>query len=228
MNRSPHKVIGLITIGQSPRTDVVSDMKPFFGDHVEIIEMGALDGLSIEQVQELKPEGSMIHLVTRMRDGTEVVIGKEKILPRIQQCIGDLNRRKVNLIMLLCVGKFPEFLSSCLVIEPQCVVDRFIESIIKPKHHLGVIIPLIEQESWVRDTFLAVTPNLTIISASPYSDPSSISKAGQNLKDAGCDLILMYCMGFNLRNATEVRSVANLPVVLSNTIVARSTGELLV
>jgi len=228
MDQSPQKTIGLITIGQSPRTDVVTDMKPFFGDHVKIIEMGALDRLNIQQVQGLQPEESMIHLVTRMRDGTEVVIGKEKILPRIQQCIGDLNRRKVNLIMLLCVGKFPEFLSSCLVIEPQCVVDRFIESIIKPKHHLGVIIPLIEQESWVRDTFLAVTPNLTIISASPYSDPSSISKAGQNLKDAGCDLILMYCMGFNLRNATEVRSVANLPVVLSNTIVARSTGELLV
>ena len=227
MKRSLPKKIGLISIGQSPRTDIVKDMEPYFGDQVEVIEMGALDGLTLNQVSELAPEPSMVHLVSRMSDGSEVVMGKEKILPRMEHCIEILNQQNVDLIMLLCVGKFPEFFSSCLVIEPQRVVDRFIESVVNPQHHLGVIIPLIEQESWVRDAFLPVTANLTIVSTSPYSDPSSISRAGQDFKDAGCDVILMYCMGYNLTNATEMRRITNKPVVLSNTIVARSIGELL-
>jgi protein AroM len=41
-----NKKIGIITIGQSPRTDVVPEMSALFGEGVEVLECGALDGLS--------------------------------------------------------------------------------------------------------------------------------------------------------------------------------------
>ena len=37
--------VGLITVGQSPRSDVVPDMAAILGGDVEIVEAGALDGL---------------------------------------------------------------------------------------------------------------------------------------------------------------------------------------
>ena len=38
--------VGLITVGQSPRSDVVPDMAAILGGDVEILEAGALDGLA--------------------------------------------------------------------------------------------------------------------------------------------------------------------------------------
>ena len=38
--------VGLITVGQAPRSDVVPDMAAILGGGVEIVEAGALDGLT--------------------------------------------------------------------------------------------------------------------------------------------------------------------------------------
>ena len=79
------KKIGIVTIGQSPRPDVVKEMAPFFGKNVSVLERGALDGLTLEQVKEFSPGIGMTPLVTRMKDGTEVIIAKEEILRRIER-----------------------------------------------------------------------------------------------------------------------------------------------
>ncbi len=50
------KKIGIITIGQSPRTDVLPEMSAFFPEGVEVLEQGALDGLTPQQVRAFAPE----------------------------------------------------------------------------------------------------------------------------------------------------------------------------
>lgn len=221
------KKIGIVTIGQSPRPDVVKEMMPFFGKNVSVLERGALDGLTLEQVKEFFPDSGMIPLCTRMRSGSEVMIAKEKILPRIEQLIDELNGKKTSFIALLCVGSFPSFDSSCLVVHPQRIVNRCVESLISKKHHLGVVIPTPEQEDWARKNFVNVTPRITVTAASPYGDRSQVSRAGKVLKEANCDLIVMYCMGFTRELTKEIRSVTAKPVILSSSIVARTIGELL-
>ena len=46
-------VVGLVTIGQSPRPDVVPDMAEITGPGVEIREAGALDGLGRAAIDAL-------------------------------------------------------------------------------------------------------------------------------------------------------------------------------
>ena len=58
--------VGLITVGQSPRSDVVPDMAAILGGDVEILEAGALDGLSRAQIAPLAPEGDDEIIVTRL------------------------------------------------------------------------------------------------------------------------------------------------------------------
>ena len=70
--------VGLITVGQSPRSDVVPDMAAILGGDVEILEAGALDGLSREQIAPLAPEGDDEILVTRLADGSSVFVGKRR------------------------------------------------------------------------------------------------------------------------------------------------------
>jgi protein AroM len=222
-----NKKVGIITIGQSPRTDVVPEMAAFFGEGVEVLERGALDGLTLEQVREYAPEAGMIHLCTCMRDGSEVVVAKEKLLPRIQEAIDDLNREEVALILLLCVGEFPQFRSTCLVVEPQKIVDHCVEGLIGTSHRLGIVIPIAEQEDWVLETFSKMAASITVTVASPYAGQNDLLTAAETLKKAACDLIVMYCMGFNRQSTRPIREITAKPVIVSSAIVACTVAELL-
>ena len=221
------KTVGIVTIGQSPRPDVVRDMAALLGPGIGILERGALDGLTLEQVGDLAPETGMSPLCTRMADGTEVVVAEEKIVPRIAVHVAELNARGVSLILLLCVGDFPEFESSCLVVYPQRVVTRWVEGLIGKNHRLGVIVPIPEQGDWARGVFSHVTSGITITDASPYGDRGRLTRAGQALREAGCDLIVAYCMGFNRELAGVVRTITGKPVLVPSSLVARTAAELL-
>ena len=46
------KKIGAITIGQSPRIDVIPEMQEILGENVIILEAGALDGLTKKDIEK--------------------------------------------------------------------------------------------------------------------------------------------------------------------------------
>src|SRR6185436_4317778 len=67
MTTALRPVVGLITIGQSPRVDVVPEMTAVIGPGVDVREAGALDGLTRAQIDALEPTGDDEILVTRRR-----------------------------------------------------------------------------------------------------------------------------------------------------------------
>ncbi|MGD8290892.1 MAG: AroM family protein [Desulfobacterales bacterium] len=221
------KQIGIVTIGQSPRSDVVPEIQTHLGDHVTVIEHGALDGLEPAEVKAYAPEPGMLPLVTRMQDGTEVIVAKEKLLPRLDDVMAVLDDKGVDMILLLCNGDFPVFNTRCLVIEPQRLVDGCLSGLLRERHRLGVLVPVPEQEIWVRQRLGAVNPNLTVAVASPYEGQKPLEVVCQRFRDEGCDLIVLYCMGFNRQLGEKVRALCSSPVIVSSTVVARILGELL-
>ena len=100
--------IGAITVGQSPRVDVIPEMEPILGDSFEILQMGGLDGLSKEEIAAFKPRENDHILVSRLTDGSSVTFGESHILPRLQDCIHKLEENGASLILFLCTGEFPE------------------------------------------------------------------------------------------------------------------------
>lgn len=52
--------VGAITIGQSPRADVVQELLPLMGEQVELIQAGALDGLTREVSRHLHQDQRII------------------------------------------------------------------------------------------------------------------------------------------------------------------------
>ena len=68
---------------------------------------------------------------------------------------------------------------------------------------------------------------VTVTVASPYARQADIVQAATTLKDAACDLIVVYCMGFNRQLTRPIRKTTAKPVIVSSTIVARTIGELL-
>ena len=68
------KKIGAISIGQAPRTDILQDIEPILGPDVVLIQAGALDTMTLDEVRSLRPDGQGNTLVSRMRDGTAVTL----------------------------------------------------------------------------------------------------------------------------------------------------------
>ena len=62
------KKIGAITVGQSPRVDLIPEIQPILGDSVEIIQAGALDGLSKEEIAKFVPRPGENVLVSRLTE----------------------------------------------------------------------------------------------------------------------------------------------------------------
>ncbi|NIN92809.1 hypothetical protein GTO36_07485, partial [bacterium] len=70
--------VGLLTIGQSPREDVVPEMNPFFLPQIKILEKGLLDDLSPEEIRRLKPKKGETPLITRLRKGGSVQLSQKE------------------------------------------------------------------------------------------------------------------------------------------------------
>ena len=81
-------VIGAITIGQSPRTDITADLLPMLSPSIELREYGALDPYTLEECRErFAPKEASPVLVSRMRDGSQVEMAEEAVIPLVQDCI---------------------------------------------------------------------------------------------------------------------------------------------
>ena len=221
--------IGTITIGQSPRVDVIPEIRSLLEYDVEILEMGALDGLALEDVQSgYAPQAGDYVLHTRMRDGTAVTIGKQAIMPRMQACVDALTQQQVDLIVLLCTGHFPEFRSSVLLIEPQKITDNLIMALTGTQHKVGILTPLAEQVTQAKSHLKSANDdNVVVFPASPYTSSDEITPAAEQLRQENVELSVLHCIGYTLAMKQTVKNITGKPVILARSLVVQVLRELL-
>jgi len=221
------KRVGMITIGQSPRIDIVPEMREVIGPEVEIMEAGALDGLTLEEVKRFYPRRGDYILCTRMSDGTEVVVAKKFILPRVQQCIDLLTGRGAEILVFICTGHFPPFSSKRLFVEAQKILDHFILALHGENERMGLLIPLSDQIEQARRKYRRLKGEMIIRSASPYASEDEVTQTAKELKKADPHLIVMHCMGYTQAMKRKVMETTGKPTILARTLVARTLKEML-
>ncbi len=224
---SARRKIGTITIGQSPRTDMIPEIQAILGDNVEIIEAGALDDLTREQIEGIAPKPGDYILVTRLRDGTSVQVAEHHILPLMQGHIDKVIEKGAEVVALVCTGEFPAFKTDRLLIEPQKVLYHFVAGVAKGRR-VGVVVPVPEQIEEATKRWTTVGGSaLEVIAASPYRDISELEEASRRLKGWEADLVVLDCMGFTTSHKARAAELAEAPAVLPRTVVARTLAELL-
>lgn len=216
--------VGLVTIGQSPRTDVVPEIQTIMGRRIEVVECGALDGLSREEVKKLAPTAGDHLLVTRMRSGEEVTVGEEKILSRIQNCVDQL-AEQCSVLALLCTGKFPQLTSDRVILMPEALLDGMVNGILGAKT-LGVLIPSAAQTDQLLSRWNRPGRNVVVQSASPYSKNDEVTPSARRLAASNPDLLILDCMGYPLRTREIVSKITKKPVILPRSVLAHSIMEL--
>jgi len=220
------KKLGLITIGQAPREDVTVDLLPIFGDRFEVCQAGALDGLTAEEIGAFRPEEGDYVLISRLRDGSSVVFAERHILPRLQQCILDLEAKGVEAILFLCTGKFPEFRHSVPLVFPCEVLDGVVPALAN-RSRIAVITPKPEQREQCEEKWKGFVSSVQVTAASPYGDPEELDRAAQEIAGMDVDLVVLDCIGYTCAMKERVRRISGKRVILSRTLAARTVLELL-
>ncbi|NIQ07497.1 MAG: AroM family protein [Candidatus Korarchaeota archaeon] len=217
--------VGLITVGQSPRQDITGEIKEILSGEITITEKGALDDLTREEIETLAPTASESVLVTIMRDGREVKLAKKEVLPRMQQCIKELEE-EVDLVALLCTGDFPTLYSTRVLLQPAKLMYSTVLAL-GSNVHVGVVFPSADQSNMIEEKWEKIR-NVTLIPYSPYhGSEKELEGIAFELKAKNVDLLVLDCMGYSASVKTTLREIAGAPTILPKTLLARTLNELL-
>lgn len=219
--------IGTLTIGQSPRTDIIPEFKEAIGFDVEIVERGALDNLTWEEIKNLYPGPDDYILVTRMRDGREVKIAERHIIERMKKHLADLEIMDLEFIILLCTGEFPNIVSKKLILRPNKLLENVIRGILQ-EGTMSVIVPSPDQIPIMKKKWEKTDLRIIVEAVSPYtSTRKEIEKIARKIAKTESDLVVLDCLGFNKEVKNIFREITKKPVLLPRTILGRVAGELI-
>jgi len=208
------KRAAFITIGQAPRPDIMDEMRPAWDDQLDIEEHGALDGLTPAEVEELSPAREETPLVSRLANGSEVILRDEAIHARIEALVARLDDVDLDFLVLLCTGRFDRLRSRHLVVKAQTVVDNGVDALRASTSRVGVLVP----DEAQRDQHGGLSSH-----ASPYS-ADRFDEAAREL--AGADLIVLHCMGYTGEHKRRVAASSGKPVLLAREMVATTVSWL--
>lgn len=223
-------VVGMLTIGQAPRDDVVPAMRQFLPDGLLIPERGALDGLSKGEIAAYTVDEGETGIVTKLQDGASVLLSHQKILPAMQAQVDRLVRDDgADLIVVLCGANWSALRSDRLIINPGTLFPAVIGSLAAGRK-LGIIKPDAGQVQKEQARYAELGIDAVVTSASPYAGPERLNlvrEAATTLRDAGCDLVWMTCVGMDAAMRDIVAEVTGVPVILAHALLARIVTELL-
>ena len=227
--------IAFVTIGQSPRYDMVDEMVEIIKNlhpsqtTLRFTQYGALDNLGRKEIDWLRPVDYEEVLVTRIQSGETVKVSENRLEPYMQKAV-DRAASVADLVVLLCTGSFANLHTSVPLVSPDRVFLNYCFSILT-EGTVGVIVP---DESQIGQRLLLWQEigglsteriRLEVRAASPYEGIEPIVLAAKELSD--CDLIALDCMGYTFAAKQSACQIGGPPVALARSVTAMAAAELL-
>ncbi|POU73637.1 AroM protein [Leclercia sp. LSNIH6] len=221
--------LAILTIGVVP----VSEVLPLLTEHIsaqQITHHSLLGTLSREEVMEdYAPEPGEAQLPTLLSDGELGNVSLPKIACALQGVIEVLDNQGYEVILLMSTAPITGLVArNAILLEPTRIIPPLVGSIVDG-HQVGVIVPipeLMENQS-CKWQCLAKAPLLAV--ANPFWDSEEkLIDAGRDLLARGADVLMLDCLGFHQHHRDLLQKHLDVPVLLSNVLVARLASELLV
>ena len=220
-------IVGMATIGQTPRIDVVPAMARILGPDVRTIEAGALDGLDATEITALAPAPGEQPIVTRLRDGSSTRLSHREIIPRMQRCVDDLTAQGAEFVVMLCGADWSDVRSDKLIVNPGKLFPNVVSALAAGRR-LGIIKPDGGQVDGETRRYAGLGIDVRVTSASPYAGDARIDlarRAAEQLRAQQVDLVWMTCVGMDERMRETVQEVVRRPVILAQALLGRVVAE---
>ncbi len=219
----PRRRVASLTVGQTPRSDLLPDILDRMPMMLDVQEFGALDGLTGREIAALAPRAGESSLVTRLRDGRDVIVSRQRVAERLEVICRSIDPRQFDLLIVLSTGLFREFESACPMVNAQRAMDAAIAAMAASGQTVGVVYPLRRQV--VENAGYSV-PGLSLrFSHAQSGHAEELRQAADDL--AGCDLVMLNSVGFVEADRTAIAGRTGRPVILARRVVAGAIGLLL-
>lgn len=216
--------VGLFTIGQSPRLDIVPEIIPILLPHIEIVEEGLLDGLPQEEINLLKPEFGEIPLVTRLKDGSQVQLSEKKINSLLHEAIDNMRTKKdVRAVGVLCTHDFHETRFSFPVIFPHHYLNFIITQTFLI-HNLGIVIPLENQIEMAKKKWDAEKASTEV--KPPYSEGKGWEEIAQSFLQENVEAVILDSIGYTIQDKKQLQNMLPSPILLPRTVLAHAINQI--
>lgn len=221
--------MAILTLGVVP----VQTILPLLTEHIseqQITHFSLLGKMDPQDVlTDYKVDPGETPLPTRLCDGSIVMVSREKVERDLQSVIEVMDNQGYDVILLMSTADIRGLNArNAILIEPQRIIPPLVASIVDG-HQVGVIVPIPElmepqQRKW---SVLEKTPFYTL--AHPYEATEyQLVSAGKELIEQGADVLMLDCLGFHQWHRDLLQKSLDVPVLLSNVLVARLASELLV
>lgn len=229
--------VAAISIGQTPRTDITGDITPFLSEKISLVEYGALDAYSEEELRSLfssrslRKESDEMILVSRLRDKSEIVFPEAFIIPLVQACITKAELEGCDGTILYCTGEFPHFQHTKPLVVPRIILYSLLNCI-GDGLNIGVLLPNeLQKKDFIKKIEQAgsvLKPEKVVAaSASPYQGlPIVLETSIALCKKHHFNLLYLDCMGYSIEMKQEIEKATGIPVLLPRTMATQIVNEI--
>ncbi|EJP3650585.1 AroM family protein, partial [Salmonella enterica] len=166
---------------------------------------------------------------TLLNDNQIAHVSRQKVERDLQSVVEVLDNQGYDVIILMSTAAIKSMAArNSILLEPLRIIPPLVASIVDG-HQVGVIVPVAEllaaqEKKW---QVLQMPPVYSL--ANPvHGSEQQLIDAGQALLDQGADVIMLDCLGFHQRHRDILQQALDVPVLLSNVLIARLASELLV
>lgn len=221
--------LAILTIGVVPMSEVLPLLTEYI-DEQHITHHSLLGKMSREDVMaDYAVEPGDDPLLTLLNDNQIAHVSLQKVERDLQSVVEVLDNQGYDVIILMSTAAIKSMAArNSILLEPLRIIPPLVASIVDG-HQVGVIVPVAEllaaqEKKW---QVLQMPPVYSL--ANPvHGSEQQLINAGQALLDQGADVIMLDCLGFHQRHRDILQQALDVPVLLSNVLIARLASELLV
>ena len=204
------RIIGLITIGQSPRPDIIKPIAEAIGYNFTLLESGALDGINEQRISDLQAGGARKPLATVLNNGQAVILNATAIVPLINQQVDSLTEQGADFTLLLCTHEFPSEQLSHKLTQPCKLMQSKVEQAL-PKGNLSVVCPHAGQVESTHTQFARANVRVSVSNFNPH-EGLRVKQLAEQLTLQQPDLIYLDCFSFSVDFAANLGERLGVPV----------------
>ncbi|HEB1540414.1 TPA: AroM family protein [Escherichia albertii] len=220
--------LAILTIGIVPLQEVLPLLTEYI-DKKNISHHSLLGNLSRERVMaEYAPQAGEETILTLLNDNQLAQVSRRKIERDLQSVVEVLDNQGYDVILLMSTAAIRGMtVRNTIFLEPLRILPPLVSSIVEG-HQVGVIVPVEELlEAQAQKWQILQKPPLFSLGDPVHDSEQKIIEAGKELLANGADVIMLDCLGFNQRHRDLLQKQLDVPVLLSNVLIARLAAELL-
>ena len=217
--------LAILTIGIVPMQEVLPLLTEYI-DEDNISHHSLLGKLSREEVMaEYAPEAGEDTILTLLNDNHLAHVSRRKVERDLQGVVEVLDNQGYDVIILMSTANISSMTArNTIFLEPSRILPPLVSSIVED-HQVGVIVPVeelltVQAQKWQK-------PPVFSLGNPIHDSEQKIIDAGKELLAKGADVIMLDCLGFNQRHRDLLQKQLDVPVLLSNVLIARLAAELL-